>query len=907
MTTTDPAVPVTVTRTVEVTELRVHGVHGTPPSALLGDPYPEQVAGDSDARFYRRRGDDGNPRREAFWWAHMTSGSPLRAFWLLFLPFALVNLARFALLTWDDARDGEAPALQRRVLDRIAGGLLRLIGAVMTLGLVITTFGVCVDLVVRQCAMVADCRDDFSWLNWLESWDAGPALVLAALPAALVLGLFEYIGRQTYVRSSPDDPPMWSNERRFGDQGFWREAAESTVLRRLHLGVCAAVVGVLAGAVGSSGATAMTVIGLVILGVVLVLVAFKNGGRSWRFATRVAAAAGVYMVVAVGLAARDGWSGALVATGEAPAEGLALRWQLRLPDALELAINLVGVGLAALLLVFVVVVLVQARRFRRDETRAANRVHRPVPCRPDAFRPMWGGMAPVVLVSLGMTLFFAYATGIVFAIADLLGTVRKLRADQEQETFIQVGSAYWSAALGALAAAVIVAVCVAPLAAWVLGRLATAITWLVACLALGAGVVLVNLGGVLVAVGEALIGLAVVGIIVGAVLWVRAGRRPAPGSGAMRPDDDYPVPTPAPPSDLAESSDKLLNRIWRAWLMGRAKFRYRDVAAFLATVGALTILTGGAVAVPRLWGSTFPAQPTLTSPAKDWVGMAGAAGAALAGALLLALLSLGITTYRSQAVRTTVGIAWDLISFWPRLVHPLCPPPYGGRAVIETAARATYLVTEKDTQRVVVLSGHSQGSVICMAAATLLAARADRFDEISQRPPMTTGPQPEITLAEARATVDRLALLSYGSQLQWAFPRLFPCFIGFHHLKRLYETGLEGRWRSLYRETDPLGGRVLSWHGGPARGLARDGQGFLSPARIGAAERWGPDVRLRDPITLAVLPTAVRPHANGHSDYYDDPAFERVLAEVAEEAGATPWATDFVAERGASEAAEFRS
>ena len=36
-----------------VTELRVHGVGGTPPDATLGDLAPEQVMGDAIAGFYR--------------------------------------------------------------------------------------------------------------------------------------------------------------------------------------------------------------------------------------------------------------------------------------------------------------------------------------------------------------------------------------------------------------------------------------------------------------------------------------------------------------------------------------------------------------------------------------------------------------------------------------------------------------------------------------------------------------------------------------------------------------------------------------------------------------------------------------------------------------------------------------
>lgn len=41
-----------------VTELRVHGVGGTTPEDMLGDPHPVQVAGDRLAGFFRR-GDVG--------------------------------------------------------------------------------------------------------------------------------------------------------------------------------------------------------------------------------------------------------------------------------------------------------------------------------------------------------------------------------------------------------------------------------------------------------------------------------------------------------------------------------------------------------------------------------------------------------------------------------------------------------------------------------------------------------------------------------------------------------------------------------------------------------------------------------------------------------------------------------
>ena len=71
-----------------VVELRVHGVSGTPPEALLGCPteFLDEVAGDKSAGFYRRQPwvDDamsrGRPRAwrkvlEAYSWGGLTSGS----------------------------------------------------------------------------------------------------------------------------------------------------------------------------------------------------------------------------------------------------------------------------------------------------------------------------------------------------------------------------------------------------------------------------------------------------------------------------------------------------------------------------------------------------------------------------------------------------------------------------------------------------------------------------------------------------------------------------------------------------------------------------------------------------------------------------------------------------------------
>ncbi|WP_297080751.1 hypothetical protein, partial [uncultured Demequina sp.] len=77
-------------RTVEV---RVHGVSGTPPQALLS-AFPMRVEGDANAGFYRARQADAEAGiAEAFSWGGLTSRSRVTALWLFLAPLALINVA----------------------------------------------------------------------------------------------------------------------------------------------------------------------------------------------------------------------------------------------------------------------------------------------------------------------------------------------------------------------------------------------------------------------------------------------------------------------------------------------------------------------------------------------------------------------------------------------------------------------------------------------------------------------------------------------------------------------------------------------------------------------------------------------------------------------------------------------
>src|SRR5258705_6272060 len=85
-----------------VIQLRVHGVSGTPPEAMLHYP-PElidQVSGDSAAGTYRRRDNSAtdaptDPLRneEAYSWGALTSGKARRRPLLVVLAFILIHLA----------------------------------------------------------------------------------------------------------------------------------------------------------------------------------------------------------------------------------------------------------------------------------------------------------------------------------------------------------------------------------------------------------------------------------------------------------------------------------------------------------------------------------------------------------------------------------------------------------------------------------------------------------------------------------------------------------------------------------------------------------------------------------------------------------------------------------------------
>ncbi len=171
--------------------------------------------------------------------------------------------------------------------------------------------------------------------------------------------------------------------------------------------------------------------------------------------------------------------------------------------------------------------------------------------------------------------------------------------------------------------------------------------------------------------------------------------------------------------------------------------------------------------------------------------------------VVLALVVLGVLAYRSKTLRRTVGILWDLGTFWPRATHPLAPPSYSERTVPDIAHRLTRL-TESGAK--VVLAAHSQGSIIAAAVLVRLS-------------------QP---------TLGRVALLTYGSPLERLYGTYFPAYFGPATLEYV-KTCCSGRWVNLHRATDPIGGAVGV--AGVDAPIERDPESLVSPTEVPAILR----------------------------------------------------------------------
>ncbi|ONK15787.1 hypothetical protein [Streptomyces sp. MP131-18] len=314
----------------------------------------------------------------------------------------------------------------------------------------------------------------------------------------------------------------------------------------------------------------------------------------------------------------------------------------------------------------------------------------------------------------------------------------------------------------------------------------------------------------------------VLGLAVAALLHARRSKKRLAAS--VR--DQYPDESCEP---LRERSDRIASAVARASLTDHAPVLVGWISGACLVFG-LTAVAGS------LTGDS-PSQAAADSPAvlSFTADACQALGSWLMGIGVVLLLAMGRRAYRDTASRRTIGILWDIGTFWPRAAHPFAPPCYAERAVPDLSWRMGTWVDSTGGR--LIISGHSQGSVLAAAAVWQLDA----------------------------ATRSRIALLTHGSPLARLYGPWFPAFFGPQALDALHRD--MPRWRNLWRATDPIGGPAGGGDPPVDRGPLPD------PMHYGR--------NLQRPLPEPIL---------GHGDYEEDPAFIQERAELFRALGHAPLA-----------------
>jgi hypothetical protein len=751
----------TVTMTLPVppgtppTELRVHGVSGTPAEEMLDRPLIVQVAGDGEAGFFRPRTEygatlgPGGARLEAYRWGNLTAGAAARAFWLLLLPFTLANVAMWL--------RPPATGFGRRIVH----GLCRLFAVSMSATLTLSAVGIFLDLVAWQCAgSDRECATSRPWLSFFVSGFFAPTgrrLALAALGPIIVVSFLWFLAVRSWSRYESYKLPQRNAD---GDglatPTFWDGRDQVGRLRSLHIAAMFATIDavllyVLVGhdlnhdafagvdlrgfapdaVVGIGRGLGVVVVAILVLCAVLLLlppiverVSKSTVASVVAQIVRLLALLATLATLAYAMLPRADWS------AEGPLPGYAG------------TVTKLFTGQTAVLALMALVVL-----FQRHRAKGA----------------ILGGFGTPIVASLSLGLGAAMAAGVSYRFADFLdggGTVPSpsifsKNADQQH---LQPPLQYqWAAA-----------------------------------------------GFILLVV-----------VTVLAVLWNRLVTKSVLRRRARKDiEEDYPGGHQRDKARAATLDEAVADAKLTDHVSGTFGIAWFVVAASGAVATGFALFHVGLVDLA-----------TSGSTAAEVLSVVVNTGVYLINVAVLGLILLGVQTYRNARVRRSVGIIWDLATFWPRAAHPLAPPCYAERVVPELVYRSTWLATE---QGGLVLSGHSQGSILVVATILQLPEPARR----------------------------RTALITYGSPLCRLYLRAFPTYFNEVVLNDIGAAvaGPRGqeRWVNLWRRTDPIGGAV------------------------GIGDR-----RLADPVSFDPVPgDRIPPAVKAHSGYQLTPQFGQAMDDL---------------------------
>lgn len=811
-----------------ILDIRVHGVSNSPPAEMLESAPDaiERVDGDSLGSFWARKDKsvaDGVTTTHAFSWGAQTrtGGGALaaigRAFvhvgWLLLLPYALANLAY-----WTREIRPQADGTTRAWHGDTGSGTVRVFGLVLTLIAVAAFCSVAIDLVAVQCYRgTADSADEVctalpSLFDGLRAFDVDSRAALLGLVPVLVIVVLYAIARSGRVRFEARIETFGKQIGSQGDagrpllatRGFWAGARSRETSEWLHVaGSLLLVLFLLAfdaafpeadciGAPATSDIPtclgradglplAFTVIAGVGIALVVVGVILASSTPPPSPATRTRnpllraqqqspdtrnTRKRRYAVVCLGYAITayllwsvltftpltDGSKVAAQFTGLITAPLVlvsvalflalyALGWRVRSPWRRRAGALVLTVGAASLL----VSQLLQDPRMQWLLTGIAAAlvaVHL-ILCRASRQKPgaetditgagaldfrAWRGQGAAVVMLLALFVSMALSSLLVLGTAAWLGAPPPGETDRIWRTPAEpLTVAEWNVPDAYERFAVML-------------------------------VVVVGLTVLLIAVSAARILPRLVRFTLPALAWKGTApedERDAESRGGVgEPDDGYP-PALVDPDErvriraVARRSAHLLHR-------GEPLFGWIAVFAALGffSLSSSVVFDSG----KQLLQLAAPGLPG---------GIRGVSTSILVGLALAATAT--VVANAAASGERPLGVFWDVVAFFPRAGHPFAPPCFAERAVPELAEHTRRFLRQSPADSGapapgVIMTAHSMGSAI--SVATILALRGETLSEVPGAPLLT----------------DRIALLSFGSQLRGYFSRFFPSVFGCHVL-----------------------------------------------------------------------------------------------------------------------------
>lgn len=801
-------------------ELRVHGVGGIRPEDLLTSDDVVQVRGDETAGFFRRRVDSvpGQAKvREAYSWGGLTSQGWTRALWVLLAPFALINVAGWMLLK---AKAG------RERWRRLAEGLIRVIGLYLTVVAITWIASLTADYAAYQCGGQQACRESYFYLEFFEGAffsEPGRRYVVGALiPLVLLFVLWQlsHVSRGRYEAEYPFDNPEGPSQATpaheiredeldsFADDTFWKRSKQLGNFASLHL---AAGLAALAWMMAGSGvwfyrmAEADAALSVSFDGATELVLTLLSYGAAVLLLV-VAVACGVYRPLR-----RDG----------SEASEAAEKRDWRLSHGLLYVSMLVWAAAALAVLVW------PAENSRVLE--AANRAWiEPVPAMTNSLLLVMFGVAALFITSL-FRLYGGKSGRTVTYPCPL-----EECSDPTPVGFGRFGSlvALFTGYLFALT---------------MLGGLGSGVARMLG----GQGNIAYPVGYEAYGIGVLI--LAIVLVLAAILVWLFHPPEDLAELHQMYPDEHGRRP---PENRVAEVRQQAELRSRRQWLKDVQRRRsarklvskFETPFAIILSLGFLLMavdLGGQAVERGRLSNWVLDVSPRWLAGMSTWIMAVG---------VPIGMVWLVRRTFRSQTARKTVAKLWDVLTLWPRWYHPLAPPSYAGRAVPELRTRLDVLSRQSDEcgDTRVILSAHSQGSVLALAALDGLRNR-NCFHCVS--------------------------LVTHGSPIGRLYLRYFPYQIApsISRLSQRWKNSELPRWINLYRLTDPIGGAVAGEDEKTGTPLASGPPDYVAEANI-----FNP---IDDPNTVGLVehdrfprPGDPYPKPQGHSDYYDSPEYERAIA-----------------------------